>query len=278
MPESQKDKSSTSALPPVLPPPPPGLVPLKPAGPIAWECTAYLLPSAEQLAEQDWNALSAKLRPRQEGRSLQQGKSPAVNAASPAPGSEAASDPAGAVAPVIVPLPLKIQGWYDGRATRQLTQWSNGKTSEKWMIAGLILEQNPEDNSITVADKRFHEAEVQKLGCSTFSELFWLQPGFYEGVRAVQSKAYYFYRGASPQRTVNSWDTMLSPALTAWIDPATRLPFATTDGDSLWIYNNAISAPAANSLTMPPAFVAAQQQNEKRYQKLIGRYKSVKPQ
>ncbi|PTX97455.1 hypothetical protein DB346_20895 [Verrucomicrobia bacterium LW23] len=176
---------------------------------------------------------------------------------------------------------MKVQGWFDGRTTRLRLQWTSGKTTEKWKVPGasgvtMILEQSPEDGTISVADSRFHEADVQKFGSTPFADLFWMQPSHYVGPRYFQGQPSYFYRAAGLQRTSHAWDTLVSAAMSVWIDPASRLPRAATDENSLWLYTFG-SAPAAGSLVLSPLFAAAQQQAERRYQKLIGRFKAVKP-
>lgn len=237
--------------------PPPSL-PLKVSVGTAWERTAYVLPNASALENEDWSAIF-KGSPRKNGRETV----PPGGASSPN------------VAREVTPVPLRIGGIFQGGKSRESLAWSDGKKTEKWAINGFILEENVVDGAIMVTDPRFNPEQARLFSESPFTELFWLRPAFYQGLRSIQGKVYHYYRAVIPEQASVAGDEFLTAGLAAWIDVVTGLPFASTDEDSLWIYR--YESPSTQPLVLPERFETALKESDARYRRIIGRYKAAKP-
>lgn len=87
----------------------------------------------------------------------------------------------------------------------------------------------------------------------------------------IQGRPCYYYQG-KPVHEISPESAEVSSEYAAWIDVQTGLPVASTDLDSLWIYKQVEAAlPQPSEL-----FRGALEQAEKRYQRVVGRYKPVK--
>lgn len=237
-----------SMTPPTLPP--------KVSTTSTWVRIAYALPGSNALESEDWSAIF-NTAPRRNGRESQP----------PLPGAPP-EEP--------IPVPLKSSVTHQGSVNREVIEWSNSKKTEKWIYNGFVLEESVLDGKIAVTDPRFSAEYAKLFGSSPYTELFWLRPAFYRGTRQIQGKLFHYYR-ADPAAGPNSkaGDEFITASMSAWIDAETGLPFASTDDDSLWIYRH--GQPDVNLLALPTNFQAALKESEERFQRLIGRYKAVKP-
>ncbi len=171
------------------------------------------------------------------------------------------------------PLAIRVELIYQATKTRETTQWTNAKTTETWAYDGFFLEENPIDGSVTVTDPRLHADLIQGMLESPFTELSWMSPEFYQGIRQVQEKSYYLYRSGSLASRSLPFTPPMAQGKMAWIDSKTGFPFASVDHDSLWLYHQVSST--SDALVLPSAFQDALKEAKARYQHLIGRYQSV---
>lgn len=236
--------------------PPPSLLPLKTPALSAWERVAYDLPGPARNSVPSEKDFPVKANPRSEGRRM--------------PASKNADSPA-----TFERVPLQVSVVRVDNDLREIIRWSDGKQSEKWILSAIVLEQAPEDGSIEVIDPRFFPTEAAKLTSTPFAELRWLRPSFFRGVRKIMDRDAFFYQADDVPFDPNSAEEPLSSSLVAWIDAETHLPLASADRDSLWLYKKRTDP--VGPLTLPAAFQAALERNEKRYFHLIGRYKPVAP-
>lgn len=234
-----------------LPKPKAPRLPLQTAPGTAWERTAYTLNDRSKLEGEDWSGLLKPTR------------------------SPVAADQAESAPEQTAPLPVKVSSVHQKGITRDTIHWSDGRETGKWVYQGFVLDEGL-DGVIVVTDPRFNAEHSTLLTATPFTDLFWLRSAFYGGVRRVQGKLYHYYRvDPAIAESDKPGDELLTPAMEAWIDAETGFPFASADSNSLWIY---VRKPQDSAdLQLPAIFREALASANKRYQRLVGRFKASKP-
>jgi hypothetical protein len=164
------------------------------------------------------------------------------------------------------PRPTKVVVTRSGDVIREETSWSDRKKTEKWILRNnlQVLEDRATGRlfrlpATTLAD------DFTDYSKGNFSELAWIGPGNYQGVRPVNERPCFIFT-AAPGKVVDQLATELNagmPAemggtvantesLAAAIDAETLLPVSFSNGRV--VKNYRILRPPTSPLVMPPKF------------------------
>lgn len=155
-------------------------------------------------------------------------------------------------------LPRKITISKDGTAYREITLWTSGKTTEKW-IAGeyqiLELPNTGELVRVGLAGKSIYKSDYSR---SDFGELDWILQGHFKGLRKVGEQEFMEVsllptRISSPAEDgLTESDEQTSRPLTALFSKETHLPYLVDDGEVMKIYS--FPPGSSEALSVPPRF------------------------
>lgn len=150
----------------------------------------------------------------------------------------------------------KTEGASDGKTRREIRTWSDGVVTECWAFAGTTLYQNP---SLLPDDIQIFGAGGPVVGGgdipATFPELAWVSETNYVKRSGYKGKpADHYVSALHPKGSgVPGESPLPAVEVEAWIDPATRLPIASRQGNEKREYRFQAGAPA--TLTPPRLFL-----------------------
>jgi hypothetical protein len=174
-----------------------------------------------------------------------------------------ASDPTAAET---TPHPIKVVVTRTGDLISEEISWSNGKKTEKWIYrTNLTVEEDPATGKLFRVSATSLLDDFGDYTKGAFSELAWIGPEHYQGVRQVNERPCYIFTAARGQ-AAGQLAAELSPdipaelrgtatddaKLTAAIDSETLLPVFFNNGRVLKGYR--ILRPPDAPLVMPPKF------------------------
>jgi hypothetical protein len=179
---------------------------------------------------------------------------------------------------------------------RTIKQWSDGLTTESWVVGGSVLQEEPGQPDIYIFTEATRAASSITLGDdyskTDFPELSWLSVQNYSGVRSYQGRSCYVFEMKELDTSSPGTNKMLedmkmvkkvplpgenaeasptplpTPAVpkkeiivkTAWIDGKTRLPVAVEDQACLQTY--LFGTAPADEPQLPPRFKSALEKYE----------------
>ncbi len=98
-------------------------------------------------------------------------------------------------------LPKSIEVSKDGRIYREITTWQDGKKTEKWVLEGLQLREQPKTGRILDVDARSYSTDFSDYRRSDFEVAEWMGQDTFRGVKLLGSRpAYEFSVGADKRR------------------------------------------------------------------------------
>jgi hypothetical protein len=167
------------------------------------------------------------------------------------------------------PRPVKMVVTRTGDTIREETSWSVGKKTEKW-----ILRKNLQVIEDLTTGRLFRLPattlidDFSDYSKGSFSELAWISPEHYQGVRKVNERPCFIFTAACGQ-AVGQLAAELNPEIPAElrgtatddvkldvaIDTATLLPVFFNNGRVMKSYR--ILPPPTSQLVMPPKFAEA---------------------
>jgi len=182
-------------------------------------------------------------------------------------GAEAGASPAGdGAAAETEPRPVKVVITRTGDLIREQTLWSGRKKTEKWIYrTSLAVEEDPATGKLFRVPAVSLVNDFGDYAKGNFSELAWISPEHYQGVRKVNERPCFIFTAARGQ-AVGQLAAELNPdipaelrgtatddaKLTAAIDSETLLPVFFNNGRVLKGYR--ILRPPDAPLVMPPKF------------------------
>ena len=182
-------------------------------------------------------------------------------------GAEAGASPAGdGAAAETEPRPVKAVVTRTGDLISEETSWSNGKKTERWIYRkNLAVEEDPTTGKLFRGSAASLVDDFGDYTQGAFSELAWIGPDNYQGVRKVNERPCFIFTAArglvagqlaaelSPDIPAELRGTATDDAkLTAAIDSTTLLPVFFNNGRVLKGYR--ILRPPDAPLVMPPKF------------------------
>ncbi len=117
---------------------------------------------------------------------------------------------------------------------QEVQLWSNGVTTERWEVNGLLLFEQPDSPGVYLAVQGaiWNKADpfFNFHSHSDFPEFSWLSSTAYAGEKSYQGRDCYRFKSESPSPSSHNRPRE------AWIDVKTRLPVALDDGRVLCTY------------------------------------------
>ncbi|MFV0416008.1 MAG: hypothetical protein ACK5NG_06535, partial [Chthoniobacterales bacterium] len=154
--------------------------------------------------------------------------------------------------------PTQIRVSKDGNTYREVTTWSNGKKSEKWIVDGLQIRELPRSGRLSRIDLTSYSEHFSDYRRSDFEPVEWVGLDNYVGAKKLKGRQVYEFRSTANKKRLtareqffaedgvpNSGDTV------AYLDAKTQLPIFVINGHTARIYKD--FSPGA-PLTLPKRF------------------------
>ena len=181
--------------------------------------------------------------------------------------SEDLDEPTEAAPPM---LPKSIEVSKDGRVYREVTTWQDGKKSEKWVLDGLQLREQPKTGRVLDVDAASYSTDFSDYRRSDFELAEWMNKEAFKGVKLLGTRpAYEFSIGSDKRRptpreialksiqddvseSTDSQPVAASAEYVAYLDAKSLLPIYIDDGEVVRIYSY---GPLTESLVPPQKFM-----------------------
>jgi len=145
---------------------------------------------------------------------------------------------------------------------RTVSTWSNGTTTEQWIVPGFVLMEYPGQKEIQMLPDNDSGAEklLKSYSETDFPELNWLTSKNYIRMEPYAGNYCWVFMEAGTSKK-------------AWIDSTTKLPAAVDDGTTLMVY--AFLAPPAKPPQMPDRFAKILNDYKAAMAALVKKYQMV---
>lgn len=160
-----------------------------------------------------------------------------------------------------------------GQVYREVTRWSNGEVTEKWIVNGLQLMEIPGSNELLRVGLSGYPPDMSDYSRSDFEDFEWIGLDNYKGVRSVRGGQAYEFSTAAVERRLTpreKWERHSEEGykklpeseeafpFVAYLDAKTQRPLLLDNGRVVQIYRYADKVPALP--TMPQKFAEEFQQ------------------
>jgi len=165
--------------------------------------------------------------------------------------------------PPTVFRPVQIRVSKDNKVYREVTTWSDGAKTEKWIVDGLQIRELPRSGRLSRVDMNSYSENFSDYRRSDFEVAEWVDKESYRGVRTVKGQLVYEFQPEAGKKRITPRERSLgedgggaqSPAgdTVAYLDAKTQLPLFVRDNGAVWIYKDFSSG---SSLAVPERFSA----------------------